>query len=304
VSSPVAGALEIGGTHVTAARIDVTAREVEFGTLRRLDLPHDGTRDVLLAVIRDAALGAATHETRRWGVAVPGPFDYERGICTIEGVAKLDALYGVDLRTELSSAIGVEPASVRFLNDADAFLFGEWWAGVARGHNAAMGVTLGTGLGSAFLRDGTLLTEGEGVPPDARLDLIRFRGGTVEDVLSRRGLLAAYRRAGGRAPDVAEIAARAQNGDAPALAAFRAFGAALGEFLTPWIQRFAPTGLVFGGGIARSWPLFGDAFEAACLPAASIASTGVAARLDEAPLLGAARHAIDNATIGRSSRRR
>jgi glucokinase len=223
---------------------------------------------------------------------VPGPFDYVRGICTIEGVAKLDALRGVDLRAELAGALRIETQAFSFLNDADAFLLGEWWAGAARGHRAAMGVTLGTGLGSAFLRDDALVSAGEGVPPDTRLDLIPYRGAPVEDVISARGVVAAYRRAGGdQAVSAAEIAGRARRRDPKARAVYHAFGAALGEFLAPWLTAFGPTALVFGGSIARSWRLFSDDFRATCPPASALTVCGIAEHLSQAPLVGAAYHA-------------
>jgi glucokinase len=283
------GALEIGGTHVTAACVDITARAVLTGTMRRLEFAPSAPREALLAAIHEAARAAARRDIRGWGVAVPGPFDYERGICTIEGVAKLDALHGVDLKAELAGALRVDTLAFSFLNDADAFLLGEWWAGAARGHRAAMGVTLGTGLGSAFLRDDKLLSAGAGVPPDARLDLIPYRDAPVEDVISARGVTAAYRGSGGEgAVDVAEIAARARRDDPAARAVFRAFGSALGEFLAPHVAAFEPTALVFGGGVARSWPLFSDDFRAACPPAGAIAFCGVAAHPSDAPLVGAA----------------
>ena len=154
------GAIEIGGTHVTAARVDVAERRVQAGSLRRRELPSNGAREVLLAIMRDTVLSAARADVRQWGVAVPGPFDYERGICTIEGVGKLEALHGVDMRTAFASSLQVAPEAIRFVNDADAFLLGESWAGAARGHDAAIGITLGTGLGSAFMRDGTIVQEG------------------------------------------------------------------------------------------------------------------------------------------------
>jgi glucokinase len=284
------GAIEIGGTHVTAARVDVSERKVEAGSLLRRELPSDGTRDVVLSLIGDTIVDAAGAAMRRWGVAVPGPFDYERGICTIEGVGKLDALNGVDMRAAFAASLHVAPGSIRFLNDAAAFLLGESWAGAARGHDAAIGITLGTGLGSAFMRRDALLQEGPGVPPQSRLDLVPFRGGAVEEVISRRGLLAAYRRAGGDAAEVIEIAERARAGEPEALATFRDFGASLGEFLAPFVERFAPSCVVFGGSIAKSWPLFADAFRSACAPAARVAALGPAEHLAEAPLLGAARY--------------
>lgn len=282
------GALEIGGTHVSAVVLAVGQRTIEPASLRRDELAPGGTHVELVRSIVSAAQRLSAPAVTRWGVATPGPFDYARGISRIRGVAKLDALYGVDLRAELSSALGLRPQDVLFLNDADAFLIGEWWAGAAQGHERAMGVTLGTGLGSAFLERGRIVETDPRVPREGRLDLVPFRGAPVEKTLSRRGLRSAY---GSDEPDVVEIARRARDGDRRATEVLRGFGSALGEFLAPWLERFNPTCLVLGGSIARSWDLWSDDFRAACAPAGRLISCGVAAHLDEAPLLGAAYHA-------------
>ncbi len=282
------GALEIGGTHVTAAVLAVGQRTIDPASIRRDALTSGATRDELVRSIVAAARRLSAPAVTRWCVATPGPFDYSRGVSRIRGVAKLDALYGVDIRAELSSALDLRPQDVLFLNDADAFLIGEWWTGAAEGHERAMGVTLGTGLGSAFLERGEIVTTDPRVPPEGRLDLVQFRGAPVEGTLSRRGLRTAY---GDDAPDVIEIARRARDGERRAAEVLRRFGNALGEFLTPWLERFDPTCLVFGGSIARSWDLWADDFGAACAPAARLYTCDVATHLDEAPLLGAAYHA-------------
>ena len=283
----VIGTVEIGGTHVTAALVSMEERTVVEGTMQRHDISADRTRDELVWRIVDAARRLARPEATLWSVATPGPFDYAAGISLVRGVDKLDALYGVNLRAELSDALGVQPRDVVFLNDADAFLIGEWWAGAARGHARAMGVTLGTGLGSAFLADGRIIETDPSVPPEGRLDLVPFRGAPVEDTLSRRGIRAAYGR---DSSDVIEIARRAMLGEPRAAGVFHHFAVALGEFLTPWIERFAPTCVVFGGSIARSWDLWSEDFRAAC-PSDKGVQCGVAKHLEEAPLLGAAHHA-------------
>ena len=286
------GAIDIGGTHVTAALVKLDQVSIEPGTLRRSELAADGTREELVETIATAARSVRRQDVSHWGVATPGPFDYARGVSLISGVSKLDELYGVDMRDELSRALGVAPPHVHFVNDADAFLIGEWWAGAARRHDRAMGVTLGTGLGSAFLERGAIVMDDPRVPPEGRLDLIPFRGAVVEETISRRGLRAAYGEAD---VDVAEIALRARGGERRASEVLHSFGAALGEFLTPWIERFEPTCLVLGGSIARSWDLWSENFKAACGPAQGLASFGVAEHLDEAPLLGAAHHAAREA---------
>jgi glucokinase len=283
------GALEIGGTHVSAGRVDVARSRLDPSGLRRFSLAAQAVREELLAAIAKAGSEVALPEIDRWGIATPGPFDYEHGISKIRGLGKLDELYGVNLRDRLARDLGLaQPERIRFLNDAQAFVLGEWWAGAARGHRRAMGVTLGTGLGSGFLDDGAFVVAGPDVPPEARLDLVPFRGRAIEDVASSRGIVAAY----GIAVEVAHLARLARDGDENAVTAFRGFGSALGEFLEPWVVRFAPTCLVFGGSITRAWDLFGAAFLESCPAAARLERCSPADQLDEAPLLGAALHAV------------
>jgi glucokinase len=283
----VIGALDIGGTHVSAARVDVVSATVDPASRVRFSLAEDGDRAGLVGELVRAARAVAGADVERIGVAVPGPFDYERGISLIEH--KLAPLYGVDLRRELLDALP-ETDAVVFVNDADAFLLGEWWAGAARGHERVIGLTLGTGLGSAFLVDGRIVVTGRGVPPQGELYRAPFRGAPVEDAISRRGLLARYKAGGGL--DVEELAARAREGDARAAAAFAGFASDLAEFLEPSLAGFRPTCVVVGGSIARAWDLIGAVLEQA-LPQVAV---GAAASIDDAPLLGAARRAAESAS--------
>jgi glucokinase len=270
------GALDIGGTHVTAARVDPGEAAVDAATRCRLDFRPDGTRDEILGAIVSAAMALGPVE--RLGVAVPGPFEYARGISLVRH--KLDALYGVDLRQELGRALDVAPSAVSFVNDADAFVLGEWWGGAARGHRRVVGITLGTGLGSGFLADGEIVDDGPDVPPEGSLHLASFRGAPVEDRISRGALLARY--GAGAGVDVSDIAERARMGDERARETFDSFARALAEFLAPWLVRFQPTCLVVGGSIARAWDLLGSRLRA------DGATVVQAANLDDAPLLGAA----------------
>jgi len=287
---PIA-ALDIGGTHVTAARVHVDSASVEPESRLRREYRPDESREELLSAIVGAAVTAGAG-LRRCGVAVPGPFDYTNGICTIRGVGKLESLYGVDLRRELADAMGIsDDGAVRFLNDAEAFVLGEWWAGAASGHDRVIGLTLGTGLGSGFLEGGVLVDDRSDVPPEGSLYLVPFRGGQVEEVVSSRGLLASYGTDAGLAPaEVVQLADRARAGEQRAREAFADVAAALGELVLPWVRSFQPTCLVVGGSIARSWDLLAPTLvsELACQTDLTVTR---AANLDDAALLGAARHA-------------
>ena len=280
-------ALDIGGTHVAGGRVDVASASVDPGSRVRVPLPDPDGRDGLLDAIIRVAQAIARPDTNGLGLAVPGPFDYCTGISRI--THKLGGLYGVDLRSELSTALALaDPAQVRFLNDAAAFLLGEWWVGAGRGHARVVGITLGTGLGAAFLEDGRILRSGTGVPPGGTLYQLQFRGAPVEESISSRGLVASY---GASGVDVEQVATRAKAGELAAARCFDQLGRALGEFMLPWLERFEPSCLVVGGSIARSWELLEGGLRAALAPIEGLETVTVAEQLEDAPLLGAAWYA-------------
>jgi len=287
------GALDIGGTHVSAARIDVASASVDPRSRISERLPTRGGRAELMAAVSRVTRSIAKPSIASLGVAVPGPFDYSSGVS--EMTHKLDGLRGVDLRSELHAASGLQdPAGIRFLNDAEAFLLGEWWAGAARGHIRAVGVTLGTGLGSAFSEEGEIVRFGAEVPPHGELYRLHFRGVPVEETISRAALLGAYGALPGEDIDVEQIADRAAAGERDARRVFVDLGIALGQFLTPWLRVFRPSCLVVGGSIARSWALFGGVLRSELEQISGVATVTVAEQLEDAPLLGAAYYAADS----------
>jgi glucokinase len=215
-------------------------------------------------------------------LAFPGPFDFEAGVSRMKH--KLPYLYGVDLRQEIAGSFAWEPGQVGFLHDSAAFLLGEIGAGAARGVARAVGITLGTGIGSAFAVDGRVVTEGYGVPPGGEVWDLPYEGGIIEDSVSTRGIRGNYERRTGHTCEVAELA-QAVDADPAAAEAFAEFGRHLGLALHGALAAFAPQVIVLGGGISRSPQLF--------LPAAQhgLESLGaelrVSALLDDAPLVGA-----------------
>jgi glucokinase len=259
---PVVSVMEVGGTHVTAASVDIETRGLRFGGAFREALDGNGSAaDILSALVRCAA-HLPVRSPNRWAVALPGPFDYERGIGQYEGVGKFDALRGFDLRAALTASLP-DVADISFCNDADAFVLGEWWAGAARGHRTAVGITLGTGVGSCFLRDGRVLRHGPGVPPEGRVHTLRYADKPLEETVSRRALRRAYAAATGEVPpDVREIAQRARQGDRAAAGVFAETFGALGRVLGPPLAAFEPTVLVVGGSIARAWDLVAEPLRA------------------------------------------
>ncbi|MFE2887092.1 ROK family protein [Streptomyces sp. NPDC059272] len=291
--------LDIGGTHVTAALVDpATGSPVPSSVLRR-PLGSDATADSILDTIARTALELPAEHGPRWGVAIPGPFDYDTGMGRFDGIGKFEALSGVDVGAGLRRRLADRAEHLRFLNDADAFAIGEYHAGAAAGHTRVVCLTLGTGVGSSFLRDGLPVHDGTEIPSGGHVHRLTVHGRPLEDLVSRRairdhyGLLAVVAE-DREPPDVHEIAALAKAGDPAATEAFRyAFGT-LGQALAPWIDRFGASAVVIGGSMAKSWNLIHPALSAKLVPAGGATVQVLPARQPaEAPLIGAARWAQD-----------
>jgi glucokinase len=198
------------------------------------------------------------------------------------------------VRAALLVAIAPPPHDIAFINDADAFVLGEWLNGAATGSSRCAGITLGTGVGSGFVRDGSMVDSGPDVPPGGRAHRLTVDGAPLEDVMSRRAIRRAYAAASGDlTADVREICQRARGGDAVAVASIQIPLRTLGLTLAPWISRFGADVLVIGGSMAASWdvlePPFLDGFASIAAPP----RVAVAIDADRAPLLGAARRALD-----------
>lgn len=289
------GAFDVGGTHIRGTLVDTGDWSLVPGTAAERPLPADGSAEVLLDAIADCV--RAVTDDAPVALAVPAPFDYAAGIARYHGVAKFDALNGVDVGAALL-ARGVK-GPIGFTPDAHAFLRGEAIAGNAVGHARAMGITLGTGVGSAFLADGVMVDDGPLVPPQSRIDLTTVDGGPLEDTVSRRALLREWRsRASHRTGDVSDLARLARAGSPVEAEVIRHAFHALGRALAPWVARFRPTVVVFGGGMSGAWDLIGPPVAAGLAdgPGGAERPRLVRARsAHDAPLLGAAFFAADAA---------
>jgi glucokinase len=274
---------DVGGSHISAAVC--LGNAYRLGPVVSALHPAEQSSEAFINLLCSLGTEASTGFVGVSGteLAMPGPFDFAAGISHMRH--KLPYLYGVDLRQPLAEHFGWHVAQVRFLLDSAAFLVGEIGAGAARGVSRAVGITLGTGIGSAFAVDGQLVTEGPGVAPGGEIWNLPYEGDIIEDSLSTRGIQNYYEHRTGVLPDVARIAAAATE-DPDAAAAFADFGRHLGQALRMVLSEFAPQVVVLGGGISRSAHLF--------LPAAQSQLQGlnltlvVSALKDRAPLVGAA----------------
>lgn len=306
MTSGTVGSLEIGGTHVTAALVDVHHWDVVPGSRHRRPLDPQADAPELVEQIAAAAGCASAAADTSWGIAIPGPFDYQHGVGDFRGVGKFGALHGVPIGKLLQRAGVGAAGSLQFINDAHSFAVGEWMGGAGRGHERMIAATLGTGIGSAFMVAGTVVAHGPGVPQEGRLDLLRVRGRPLEDAVSRFAIRDSYASAlrasradrsdgdleSGPLPDVQEIAALAAAGDDLAANALRTPLHTLGAVLGPRVVDFRASAVVFGGSISAAWDVIGPPLRAGmdeAAPGWDDASVLVPAeRLEDSALIGAA----------------
>ncbi len=284
--------LDVGGTNVASGVISSTGRILDLTYLeRRID--SSGTKDEVLEKLAEIInLQLEKIEFRELsgiGIGMPGPFDYRDGISYME--KKFSSLWGVNLDAELAKLTDVTRQAIKFVPDSWAFLLGEAWVGAARHCGKAMGITIGTGLGSGFVREGSPVEKAPGIPPCAWIGNLPYRDGKVEDYVSKEGIKRRYRALSGNsyALEVRDIARKAfLQTDRAAIKVFNETGEILAEVLIPVLEDFAPDCIVFGGKISLAFPLFSAPLKSS-IGAFGNVELELAERLDESPLFGAAK---------------
>ena len=263
----IAIGVDVGGSHVSCAAFDLSENKYLEHTHAENDLDNHAASDVIISkwgdTIKKAMELAGAQHVKGIGFAMPGPFNYEKGIPMFTGEnEKYENIYGLHVPVELRKYLGTpESFKVRFINDATAFAIGEDRIGKAKDASHSLSITLGTGFGSAFIKDGLPVLEGKEVPQYGCLWHLPFEKGIADDYFSTRGFLNRYKEKTGIAlPGVKQLADLVDS-DKIAKSIFDDFGLKLGQFLKPWIEKFGIEMLVIGGNISRAFPLFEESMR-------------------------------------------
>ncbi|MCI8441711.1 MAG: ROK family protein [Provencibacterium sp.] len=146
--------IDIGGTSIKAGLVDE-----EYKIVRSMALPtlscegKDEGEKVAACVVRlmqelCAQQGIGLSDLRSAGAGIPGSIDIENGIVVYAN--NID-LHNFPLREMVKEKTGI---ALQMANDADAAAYGEYRAGAAAGCQSCILITLGTGLGGGFIKDG------------------------------------------------------------------------------------------------------------------------------------------------------
>jgi glucokinase len=290
---------DIGGSHISCAAIDLLTGEILRETLKGRAVNNQAQATEIISVWADTLSGVLSKvplaEVKGIGFAMPSPFDYIKGISYIKGVAKYENLYGFNISDAISSSLDVpEGFIIRFMNDASAFAVGEAWAGRASKADRSLSITLGTGFGSAFIRNRIPIVDGPEVPHRGCVYHLPYKDGIADEYFSTRWFIGRYKNLTGKELSGVKELAELASSDKVAQDIFTEFGENAALFLAPWLKKFKAEILVIGGNISFSYKLFGEVFESRLKKENCNCKVALSALKEDAALIGSAYLLDDN----------
>ena len=263
--------IEVSGAALRAALVSHEGAVLER---RETTLEREGIRDQIARAateLRDAAGGAAVAAA---GVGLPGLVNPESGHVIFS--TDFPSLARGDLDAELERATGL---SVHLENDANAAAYGEYHAGVGRGSRHMFYITIGDGIGGAFLFDGKIWRGASGfagefghitIDPEG-IECACGNTGCLETVASapnivrrtherlfRDGTSSLSRLALNREFTASDIAHEATNGDDFARLMIERTGRYIGTGIAAVINLLNVERIVLGGGVMEAKDLILD----------------------------------------------
>ncbi|WP_442754502.1 ROK family protein [Methylocystis sp. JAN1] len=249
--------VDLGGTKIEAVAL---GRDGAVLARRRVPTPTHHYEEILRAIC--ALVGDIEAETGRRGsvgVGSPGSVSTHTGL--IKG-SNTQVVNGKPLDADLTRLLG---RLVRVENDANCFALSEAVDGAGQGARVVFGVILGTGVGGGVVVEGKVLSGrnhvgGEwGHTPLPWMTREEYPGlrcfcghdGCIETFLCGAGLAREYKRRSGRDAKGQDIVARAESGEAAALATLDAYQDRLSRALAMIVDILDPDAIVLGGGVSN-----------------------------------------------------
>ena len=275
---PILG-VDVGGTKVAVGMVD---RQGKILAQARKTMVAQGTAEAALDAVTaaiDSILSATKDNVSSIGICAPGPLDPKSGV--VLNPPNLPCWRNFSLAEKIRAKYGVP---VKVDNDANAAALAETRWGAARGYRYVFYATIGTGIGTGIVFDGTIYHGKTGSAGEGGHVSIDYRGpvcgcgkhgcieilaaGTAIGVRARAKLAADPARpsamldlADGKIASVtSELVGRAYAAGDPLA---REVLAETAELLTVWLGNMVdlldPDVLVMGGGVAAMLqPFFAD----------------------------------------------
>lgn len=259
--------MDVGGSHITAAVIDVNEMRIVEESVSKVsfdsNLPVKLVMDYWENTIRTLCEKSQVEKLSGIAMAIPGPFDYEKGTFWIKDQNKYDNFYGLNIKDLLRERFDFDHNfPIVSDNDANSFGRGEVYKNTKNLTKKVMAITLGTGLGGCFVESGKVINNAKNVPENGEIWNLPYKDGIAEDAVSLRGLLSNYKDLSGtQLNEGLDLYHLANSGDEKAIKAFSKFGEDLAEVVLPCLKNFNAEMLVIGGKLANAGDLFLNAFN-------------------------------------------
>jgi len=291
-AAPLVLSVDLGGTHVRLAGVDLSGQIKKQCKLRL----EDKAPEYVVQLLADEAQKLSADMGMPLEVCSVGIAGMLRGQ-TVAIAPNLD-WREEEFGQKLEKRLGVP---VFLFNDLSAAAWGEFSLGAARGFRDSLTVFVGSGVGSALICNGQLVEGGRGVAGE--LGHVKLGGGhTALCGCGQRGCLEAYvggnniqkRMAEqGLKGSAAELEVAAQQGNPVAQKLHAFVGEQLGLAISNAVSLLNPEVLVLGGGVLLHCPGMLEAVEEGVRRyTASVALESLAIRKaalgDDSGLLGAA----------------
>ena len=206
--------------------------------------PAGATQAETLQYLGDHIASVLVPGVSHIGIGVPSVVDPVKGI--VYNAMNIASWDEVPLKEQMEARFGI-PVSVN--NDANCYALGAA-ALVGKPSEVLVCVTLGTGTGVGIVHKGDLFAGthcGAG-----EIGTIPYQDSIYEAFCSKQFFV-------NKGLNSKDLAKKAQEGDADALAIFREFGRHMGRFLAVVMFAYDPDCIVLGGGVAHTFPLFREA---------------------------------------------
>lgn len=241
----------IGTSHIISALVDLKDYSIVGETIQRNIVDPKSSYPMVISSWADAinkSLRGHDRSEVRIGIGIPGPLDYAKGVSWITGLGKYESLYGKNIRNVLASSLGVGAHQIKFKNDAACFLKAEVEAAALERHGKAVGIMLGTGLGTGRYF--------KGVAEDAEMWASPMKSSMAEDLLSTRWFVTRYLELTGTQVNGVKDLAAAYPSDQNAQKIFHEFADNFGEFLSAFIRKEQAQLVILGGNISLAHEYF------------------------------------------------
>ena len=285
--------VDIGGSHISCAAVDLVSFKVLRNTLTEKSVDNKAPADDIIGVwsqaLSEIIKKLPENSLRGVGFGMPGPFDYVKGISYIKGVAKYENLYGCNVSEAISEKLNFPVTfPVRFMNDVSVFAVGEALIGKAAEATRSMSITLGTGFGSAFIDNRIPIVDGPEVPKLGCVYHLPYGDNIADDYFSTRWFLGSYKKLRGKELSGVKELADLASTDKMVMDLFTEFGNNLAIFLAPWLKRFKAEIVVVGGNISHAYDLFGNIFEKGLKKEGCNCKVALSELKEDAALIGSA----------------